>query len=143
MCGRDRAQFWDRNLEVAEDFQQESFKFGIRSVNLTTIASVEITDKALNEELMKALSAIAEHSADRIKTVDLTFGGQGGREVAVAYVNEMPIWKTSFDFAPTCPGCPESGSKLCSPLCHFGRLPGSSKSATTLSRGRAMVIVVV
>ncbi len=69
---------------------------GVRSVNLTTIASVEIADKALNEELMKALSAISEHSADRIKTVDLSFAGQGAREVAVAYVNEMPIWKTSY-----------------------------------------------
>lgn len=69
---------------------------GIRSVNLTTIASVELEDKALNGELMKALSAIAEHQADRIKTVDLTFGGDGSRPVVVAYVSEMPMWKTSY-----------------------------------------------
>jgi hypothetical protein len=69
---------------------------GIRSVNLTTLASVELADKDLNAELMKALGAIAEHQADRVKSVDLTFGGNGARSVVVAYVSEMPIWKTSY-----------------------------------------------
>lgn len=69
---------------------------GIKSVALTTIASVEIADEALNDELMKALSALGEHSVDRMKTVDLTFAGEGARNVLVAYVNEMPVWKTSY-----------------------------------------------
>src|SRR5205823_15049400 len=30
------------------------------------------------------------------KAVDLSFAGTGAREVAVAYVNEMPVWKTSY-----------------------------------------------
>jgi hypothetical protein len=71
-------------------------KSGIKSVALTSIASVEIADEALNDELMKALSALGEHSVDRMKTVDLTFAGQGARQVLVAYVNEMPVWKTSY-----------------------------------------------
>ena len=31
-----------------------------------------------------------------MKTVDLTFDGAGARRVYVAYVHEMPVWKTSY-----------------------------------------------
>lgn len=69
---------------------------GIRSLDLTMVASFEILDRDLAGELNKALSALAEHRADRIKTVDISFTGQGERRVAVAYVHEMPVWKTSY-----------------------------------------------
>ncbi len=69
---------------------------GVRSVNLTTIVSVQLENDALNAELAKALTALAAHSTDRFKTVDLSFAGKGARRVAVSYVNEMPIWKTSY-----------------------------------------------
>ena len=69
---------------------------GVRSVNLTTIVSVQLEDPALNGELMKALAALAAHSTDRFKNVGLSFGGTAARDVKIAYVNEMPIWKTSY-----------------------------------------------
>lgn len=69
---------------------------GIRSLNYRTITGVVLEDKQLNDELNKALAALAEHRADRTKTVDVGFHGQGARDVAVAYVNEMPVWKTSY-----------------------------------------------
>ncbi len=69
---------------------------GIRSINYRTITNVVLDDKELNDELMKALAALAEHRADRTKTVDVGFTGQGARDVAIAYVNEMPVWKTSY-----------------------------------------------
>ena len=69
---------------------------GVRSVNLGTLVSVQLENPTLNSELNKALAALASHSTDRFKTVDLAFGGSGTREVRVAYVNEMPIWKTSY-----------------------------------------------
>lgn len=69
---------------------------GIRSVNLTVINGVELADKDLNAELMKALAAVAEHRADRTKTVDINLTGEGAREIVVAYVQEAPVWKTSY-----------------------------------------------
>lgn len=69
---------------------------GIRSINLNTIASFQLQDQALQTELNKALAALAEHRADRIKTVDLTFTGEGARDVVVYYVHEMPVWKVSY-----------------------------------------------
>lgn len=69
---------------------------GIRSVKVRDISSFDILDKQLAEELSRALAALAEHRTDLVKTVDLSFLGQGGRQVMVAYTHEMPVWKTSY-----------------------------------------------
>lgn len=69
---------------------------GIRSVNLRTATNVTLDDPALNEELTKALSVLAEYRADRTKTVDIHLRGKGARDIVVSYVQEMPVWKTSY-----------------------------------------------
>lgn len=69
---------------------------GVQSVNLTKARGFELLDKELAGELNKALAALAEHRAERVKAVDVTFGGSGARPVVVAYIHEMPVWKTSY-----------------------------------------------
>ncbi len=69
---------------------------GIRSVQVPTITSFEIEDKSLAADLNRALSALAESRAERTKTLDITLSGQGQRRVAVGYVHETPVWKTSY-----------------------------------------------
>jgi hypothetical protein len=69
---------------------------GVQSVNLTKARGFELLDPALADELNKALAALAEHRAERVKAVDVTFGGNGARPVVVAYIHEMPVWKTSY-----------------------------------------------
>lgn len=69
---------------------------GIRSVNLNKARNIEILDKDLAAELAKALQALAEHRADRTKTVDVNLSGEGAREVIIAYVQEAPVWKASY-----------------------------------------------
>lgn len=69
---------------------------GVKSVNLTDATGFAILDVALAEELAKALAAVAEYRADRTKTVDIQCSGEGSRGVAVAYVQESPVWKTSY-----------------------------------------------
>lgn len=69
---------------------------GVRSVNLTTMVAVDILDAALRDELAKALSALAEHRADRVKAVDVAFSGQGQYPAIIGYIHEMPMWKTSY-----------------------------------------------
>ncbi len=71
-------------------------KSGIRSIRVQSIASFDILDPQLAEELDKALTALAEHRTDMTKTVELGFRGDGARDVVVAYVHEMPVWKTSY-----------------------------------------------
>lgn len=69
---------------------------GIKSVDISTLRSFEILDANLRGELERALTAIAEQRTENIKTVDLSFEGQGNRSVYVAYIHEMPVWKTSY-----------------------------------------------
>lgn len=69
---------------------------GIRSVSLRTATNVTLDDPALNEELTKALATLAEYRADRTKTVDIHLRGKGSRDIVVSYVQEMPVWKTSY-----------------------------------------------
>ncbi len=69
---------------------------GIRSFDLSKVTSVELQDKELAGELGKALAALAEHRADRTKTVEIALRGRGARNVVVNYIHEMPVWKASY-----------------------------------------------
>lgn len=69
---------------------------GIQAVNIHGIASLQIADKTLAEELNKALLAVSDARADRVKTVDLSLSGSGQRRLVVRYVQETPVWKTSY-----------------------------------------------
>jgi hypothetical protein len=71
---------------------------GIRSIPVHDIRWFDFEDPDLAEELSLALTALAEHRADSVKTVDLNFTGApgAGRRVVVGYVHEMPVWKTSY-----------------------------------------------
>lgn len=91
--------------EVAQGQSQEPIQVpflnlvtggGMRSVDLSKVGGVELMDKELSAELSKALAALAEHRADRTKTVELAFRGTGQRDVVVNYIHEMPVWKTSY-----------------------------------------------
>lgn len=71
---------------------------GVRAVAISRVGTFEFADAKLAAELGKALAAIAEQRADRLKSVDLTFNGPAGkaRRVVAAYVHEMPVWKASY-----------------------------------------------
>ncbi len=81
---------------VAQPFVNLLTDSGIESVNLAKVNGMQILDEKLARELSKALAALAEHQADNTKTVDLSFKGDGARRIVVAYVHEMPVWKTSY-----------------------------------------------
>jgi hypothetical protein len=81
---------------VAQPFVNLLTDSGIESVNLARVNGMQILDDKLARELSKALAALAEHQADNTKTVDLSFKGDGARRIVVAYVHEMPVWKTSY-----------------------------------------------
>jgi hypothetical protein len=69
---------------------------GVWSSEVDDILSFRILDQNLAAELNKALVALAEHRADNVKTLDISFRGSGEREVVVGYVQETPVWKTSY-----------------------------------------------
>ena len=69
---------------------------GLRAVVLESVSRIKLMDEKLNGELQKALAVLATAHATDKKTVTLNFLGDGARKVRVGYVQETPIWKTSY-----------------------------------------------
>ncbi len=69
---------------------------GIRQVALNEVSGVALADPKLNQELTRALAAVAGARDQDTKPVDLRFDGQGKRHVRLGYVVETPLWKVSY-----------------------------------------------
>jgi hypothetical protein len=69
---------------------------GLRSFGLNDVVSVKLLNEALDRELRQALMTLTLGHANEKKTVSLKFDGQGKRRVRVGYVQQSPIWKTSY-----------------------------------------------
>jgi len=68
----------------------------VRAVPLDEVQRLELVDAQLQEELHKALQALAQARDQAKKPVLITFRGDGQRRVRLGYVVETPIWKTSY-----------------------------------------------
>jgi hypothetical protein len=68
----------------------------IRSEQLDEVREVKLEDPVLQEELGRALEAMAGARDQEKKSVTLKFNGVGERKVHVGYVVETPVWKTSY-----------------------------------------------
>jgi hypothetical protein len=68
----------------------------IRSVELAEAKKIELEDPELQDELSKALTALAQARDTDKKPVTINFAGKGERQVRIGYVVETPIWKTSY-----------------------------------------------
>ena len=69
---------------------------GLQSIPLAQVQKVRLLNDRLDAELHQALTLLAaSHDKDK-KTVSITFDGEGKRDVAVSYVVQTPVWKTSY-----------------------------------------------
>jgi hypothetical protein len=83
--------------EMVEEFYLNLLAGGsIRSVALASVRDIRIHDAQLQEELNKALAAVAKARDQDKKPVSLHFNGAGDRRVVAGYVVETPVWKTSY-----------------------------------------------
>lgn len=69
---------------------------GLRSVSLEGVGRIKLLNPKLDVELRQALLVLAANKSVDKKAVTLNFLGQGERNVRVGYVQESPIWKTSY-----------------------------------------------
>ncbi|HUY92636.1 MAG TPA: hypothetical protein VMV10_28105 [Pirellulales bacterium] len=69
---------------------------GLRSAPLASISRIKLLNEALDRELRQALAVLALGHATDKKSVTLHFLGDGKRAVRVGYIQEAPIWKTSY-----------------------------------------------
>ncbi|MCS7033396.1 MAG: DUF4139 domain-containing protein, partial [Phycisphaerae bacterium] len=68
----------------------------IRSIELEDIRDLQLEDPQLQQELARALAALAQARDQDKKPVTIQFIGEGEREVRIGYVVETPIWKASY-----------------------------------------------
>lgn len=69
---------------------------GLRNVFLSDITSVKLLDEALDSDLQRALELLASGGKSEKKQVSLRLRGKGKRQVRVGYIQEFPVWKTSY-----------------------------------------------
>ncbi len=69
---------------------------GLRSIPLEQVGTIKLVNAQLDKEFRQALAVLAlGHDAEK-KSVTLRFTGQGQRPVRVGYIQNTPIWKTSY-----------------------------------------------
>jgi hypothetical protein len=69
---------------------------GLRTLPLDGITRIRLLDERLQRELEQALAVLALGHDSEKKSVSLAFTGEGERPVRVGYVQESPVWKTSY-----------------------------------------------
>ncbi|HCU35524.1 MAG TPA: hypothetical protein DGT21_08715 [Armatimonadetes bacterium] len=69
---------------------------GIVQVPIWHMKSVTLAEEKLSGDLTKALAAIAGSRDLDKRTVKIELNGAGAREVAIGYLLETPVWKTSY-----------------------------------------------
>mgnify|MGYP006269699995 CR=1 FL=1 len=84
------------NKTVEKEFVTILTKEGLRTIPLETVTKLKLLDERLQGELEKALAVLALGTDNERKSVTLDFAGQGARRVRVGYVQESPVWKTSY-----------------------------------------------
>jgi hypothetical protein len=69
---------------------------GLRSVSLENVGKIKLSNPKLDADLRQALMVLATAKSTDKKSVTLNFLGDGKRPVRVGYIQESPIWKTSY-----------------------------------------------
>jgi hypothetical protein len=69
---------------------------GLRSVRLDGIVLTRFVNPQIDREFQQALALLASEHASEQKRVKLDFRGAGKRPVSVGYIQEAPVWKTSY-----------------------------------------------
>ena len=69
---------------------------GLKSISIYDVQEVRIQDPSIRADIEKALALLAEAKDLDKKTVAVHFAGTGKRRVRVGYLQETPIWKTSY-----------------------------------------------
>ncbi len=89
-------QVGDKDKTIQTEYLNLLTDTGLRSFALASVSRIKLLDPKLDSDLRQALSVLALGHATDKKTVTLNFEGQGKRPVRVGYIQQSPIWKTSY-----------------------------------------------
>lgn len=69
----------------------------LRSLPVESIEELRFVDEAIAREVDRALDVVADAaSGEALRTVSVHLRGTGDRRIALRYLREMPVWKTSY-----------------------------------------------
>ena len=68
----------------------------VRSFALEPGTNLRFADRALEQELARALGLLASSHREDTRQLLLSTAGTGQREVRVSYTSEVPVWKTTY-----------------------------------------------
>jgi hypothetical protein len=86
----------DKTSYVATLFSVVTDTGEMRNFELGPGISVRLTDRDLNEEVGRYMNLISSSRASDLRRMTITDSGAGDREVAVSYISEVPIWKSTY-----------------------------------------------
>src|SRR5262245_34383469 len=90
-----KQRMWGDTQQIVEAWMLNLIAGGVvRSLPLDEVQRIELEDTQLQEELQKALLALAQARDQAKKPVLISFEGVGERRVRLGYIVETPIWKT-------------------------------------------------
>jgi hypothetical protein len=69
---------------------------GIRSALLESLDRLQFTDKTVQDQLQRALGATFGNRIKDQRNLKITLTGEGERTVSMAYIQEAPLWKSSY-----------------------------------------------
>jgi len=69
---------------------------GLKSFNLNEISSISFLDKAIEQDLNRALDLLAASRNTTSKDLIVSLPGSGRRDVTLSYVIPSPVWKVSY-----------------------------------------------
>ncbi len=72
---------------------------GFRLISGSAIHQLHLADRALEEEILAALSVLSDAKNDRERELRIEFSGTGERRVRVQFIRVVPVWKTSYRLA--------------------------------------------
>lgn len=81
---------------VAVDVVNLRTEQGLESVRLDRIARTRFLDPKVDREFQQALELLAGARTSDHQRIKLDFRGTGQRRISVAYIQEAPVWKTTY-----------------------------------------------
>lgn len=96
ILGVERRKRAVRDEVLEEEFLNLLTGTGLTSVPLSGVQRIKLMNEKVDAELRQALEVLSQSHANDKKTVSLQFAGEGKRRVQVGYVQDAPIWKTSY-----------------------------------------------
>ena len=72
---------------------------GVRSVSLDEVRTIKFLRADVDREIRLALGLIAASRNKDKKLVAVRYEGNGSRRLQIGYIQEMPVWKTSYRLA--------------------------------------------